>query len=376
MALRVLCIFLVSFLAVESFAQENAQKKLKEIEQSIKSQKKKLAEIKLYESSILDEIEKTNSELLSVETTLRRQKEKIQKTKSEIATLQRDISVLEKRLAGRKEWLKRKLRAVQKYGNIGDIILLLSSSDDIGLIMRRIEYLNRLASYERTLIEGFKTDLVILEKQKASYNELYARLKKEESDAKKTAELLSDKKKKKELTLASIKIEKATYERLLKELNEASRRLTEIIRRTEDEKVVSGEGFRGLKGRLNWPINGKIAVPYGKQKDPRFNSTIFRNGIYIKTSQTEKVRPVYSGKVVFAEWFKGYGQLVIVNHGEGYHTLYANLSEIFLNVGDIINQDTVIGRVGESAMLDSPSLYFEIRYKGKPLDPVQWLKRR
>jgi septal ring factor EnvC (AmiA/AmiB activator) len=80
--------------------------------------------------------------------------------------------------------------------------------------------------------------------------------------------------------------------------------------------------------------------------------------------------------VIFAEWFKGFGQLVIVNHGSGYHTLYGNLSEIFSKVGDIIKEKHVIGRVGTSGMLNAPGIYFEIRYKGKPLDPTQWLKKK
>ena len=80
--------------------------------------------------------------------------------------------------------------------------------------------------------------------------------------------------------------------------------------------------------------------------------------------------------MVFADWFKGYGNLLIINHGEGYHTLYANLSEIFFKVGDIIKVHDTVGKVGESGILNAPSLYFEIRYKGKPLDPVQWLKKR
>jgi septal ring factor EnvC (AmiA/AmiB activator) len=85
---------------------------------------------------------------------------------------------------------------------------------------------------------------------------------------------------------------------------------------------------------------------------------------------------VHNGKVVFAEWFKGYGQLVIVNHGDGYHTLYGSLSEIFTSVGDIIKGKQILGRVGNSGLLNSSGLYFELRYKGKPLDPLQWLHKR
>jgi septal ring factor EnvC (AmiA/AmiB activator) len=98
--------------------------------------------------------------------------------------------------------------------------------------------------------------------------------------------------------------------------------------------------------------------------------------VHIETSADSVARAVHEGKVIFAEWFKGFGQLVIVNHGNGYHTLYGNLSEIFSHVGDIIKENQVIGKVGTSGILNAPGLYFEIRYRGKPLDPAQWLKHR
>jgi septal ring factor EnvC (AmiA/AmiB activator) len=127
---------------------------------------------------------------------------------------------------------------------------------------------------------------------------------------------------------------------------------------------------------LPWPVNGKVAIPYGSQKDPQFDTPVFRNGVHIRTDSAADATSVHSGKVIFAEWFKGFGQLVIVNHGGGYHSLYGNLSEIFSHVGDIIRENQVIGKVGTSGILNAPGLYFEIRYKGKPLDPTQWLKRK
>ena len=163
---------------------------------------------------------------------------------------------------------------------------------------------------------------------------------------------------------------------MIAELNEAAQKLLDIIRESSRTDDYSAKGFGRLKGKLSWPSDGKIAIPYGSQKDPQFDTPVFRNGIHIQTDASADARSVYAGKVIFAEWFKGFGQLVIVNHGSGYHTLYGNLSEIFSRVGDIIKDNQIIGKVGTSGTLNAPGLYFEIRYKGKPLDPVQWLKRK
>jgi septal ring factor EnvC (AmiA/AmiB activator) len=153
-----------------------------------------------------------------------------------------------------------------------------------------------------------------------------------------------------------------------------------MIKRLEEEakaaKKVEGKGFKKLRGRLPWPVYGKILLPYGKQEDPQFKMTTYRKGIEIGSDRGSAVLAVSEGRVVFADWFKGYGLLVIVNHGEGYHTLYANLSEIFHKTGDIIKRRQAVGKVGESGVLNVPSLYFEVRFKGKPLNPINWLRER
>jgi ABC-type Fe3+/spermidine/putrescine transport system ATPase subunit len=181
------------------------------------------------------------------------------------------------------------------------------------------------------------------------------------------------------LRFPSVKREETSYSRMLKELKNASQKILDIIReseKAEKEEPFATKNFSGLKGKLPWPVEGKIAIHYGSQKDPQFNTPIFRSGTYIQSNADSLAKAVHSGKVVFAEWFKGYGQLVIVNHGDGYHTLYGSLSEIFTKVGDIIKGKQAIGRVGNSGIVNSPGLYFELRYKGKPLDPLQWLHRR
>jgi len=102
----------------------------------------------------------------------------------------------------------------------------------------------------------------------------------------------------------------------------------------------------------------------------------FKKGIEIEAKAGDTALSVLGGRVVYADWFKGYGLLLIVNHGKGFHSLYAHLSEIFHKTGDIIKGRQAVGKIGESGLLNVPSLYFEIRYKGKPYDPLKWLRYR
>ena len=187
---------------------------------------------------------------------------------------------------------------------------------------------------------------------------------------------MGEKKREKELILSSVRNEKITRQKMLSELKEAAAKMLEIIRESSKTDDYAAKGIGNLKGKLPWPSEGKVAIPYGQQKDLQFDTPVFRNGIHIQTDASAEARAVHAGKVIFADWFKGFGQLVIVNHGSGYHTLYGNLSEIFSHVGDIIKENQLIGRVGTSGILNAPGIYFEIRYKGRPLDPIQWLKRK
>jgi murein hydrolase activator len=351
----------------------------KKIQKQITTHKEKLDEAKKRESSILTEMENTNKQLKRVETDLKKYKTKLVDTESRILRVEYEISQNKNIIEKHREWIKRKLRAIHKYGYNSDIVMLFLSSDDISQLMRKVKYLQYLTVYEHRIMDNYKGNLETLSEKENQLVSLKKELTRNKEKVKAEEESLAQKKKHKEGLLASVKREETSYSKMLKELKNASQKILDIIReseKSEKEEPFATKNFSGLKGKLPWPVEGKIAIHYGSQKDPQFNTPIFRSGTYIQSSADSLAKAVHSGKVVFAEWFKGYGQLVIVNHGDGYHTLYGSLSEIFTKVGDIIKGKQAIGRVGNSGLVNSPGLYFELRYKGKPLDPLQWLKRR
>ncbi|MFZ6016010.1 MAG: murein hydrolase activator EnvC family protein [Nitrospirota bacterium] len=348
----------------------------KKIQKELKVHKEKLEKTKRREHSILGDLEKTNKQLGLVEAELRKYRKNLRDTESEISKVEAEISLNRSNLERQREWIKRKLRAMYKYGYHSDIVMLLLSAEDISQLVRRWRYLQDITVYEHRVLNNYKDTLKSLDEKEKKLITLRVVLKKNGEKVKAKETDLASKKKDKEILLASVRKEKSSYEKMVKELKEASKRLLEIIRESEKTDTYSARGFSKLKGSLPWPVDGKVAIPYGSHRHPQFNTPVFRNGIHIQASADSPAKAVHSGKVVFAEWFKGYGQLLIINHGDGYHTLYGNLSEIFSKVGDIIKKYQIIGQVGNSGILNAPGLYFELRYKGKPLDPLQWLKRR
>lgn len=374
MFLGLMLIFALLFPSVSEAAAP--EEEFKKIQKKIQEQKRKLAETLDRESSILNDLDAVNIKLSKVETELRKYRRILKQTESEIETVNSGIARTQEDLGKQKDWLARKLRIMQRYGYAGDTVMLLMSAEDISQMMRVWKYLENLTRYEHEVLAGYRANLRALDEKSEKLRMLKAELERNTEKVRTKEKETGERKREKELILSSVRNEKTARQKMLSELKETAKRLLDIIRESSRTDDYSAKGFGPLKGRLPWPSEGRVAIAYGSQKDPQFDTPVFRNGIHIQTDAAADTRSIYAGKVIFAEWFKGFGQLVIVNHGNGYHTLYGNLSEIFSRVGDIIKENQIIGKVGTSGILNAPGLYFEIRYKGKPLDPVQWLKRK
>jgi murein DD-endopeptidase MepM/ murein hydrolase activator NlpD len=115
---------------------------------------------------------------------------------------------------------------------------------------------------------------------------------------------------------------------------------------------------------------------FGAQVHPRFGTRTYRNGVDIEAAQGTEVGAVFTGHVIYTGWFKGYGNLIILDHGHDYYTLYAHVADILVKDGDDVRQGQRIATVGDTGSLSGPRLYFEVRYQGKPQDPEQWLRQQ
>jgi septal ring factor EnvC (AmiA/AmiB activator) len=169
--------------------------------------------------------------------------------------------------------------------------------------------------------------------------------------------------------------EKEFYTKAVKELKEAAQALNETVMylEMEEKERPLPKGFAEMKGKLTLPLNGKI-----HKGVKQFGSNLFkhRNGIYIKGSPREEIRSVFPGRVDYSGWFKGYGQLMIINHGSHYFTVYARLEERLKERGEMVSDGEVVGLAGDLGWDVGPGVYFEIRKGRGHLDPKRWLKIR
>jgi septal ring factor EnvC (AmiA/AmiB activator) len=141
------------------------------------------------------------------------------------------------------------------------------------------------------------------------------------------------------------------------------------------EKNITQLSFSAHKGLLIIPVKGRIISLFGPYKNRKYNITNFRSGIAVKADKGEPIRSVFQGKILYANWFKGYGNMIIIDHGNNYYTVYAHLEEIFKSKGDAVETREVIATVGDTGSMEGAKLYFEVRHHGKPENPLVWLKK-
>jgi septal ring factor EnvC (AmiA/AmiB activator) len=185
-----------------------------------------------------------------------------------------------------------------------------------------------------------------------------------------------------EAFLASIRdrqeVQRAAIEALKEASRELEREIQELSRQSDDRALrrpPSSNPLAASKGLLIFPVKGRLQNAYGPYRLPRLNIQAFRNGIDIAAEKGEPVRAVHAGTVLYASWFRAYGNIVVIDHGDHYYTVYAHLEDVFKSVDNRVEAGDVIATVGDSGAMGETGLYFEIRHYDRPLDPLEWLKR-
>ncbi len=165
--------------------------------------------------------------------------------------------------------------------------------------------------------------------------------------------------------------ERAQEEAAAKRRQAESERAAAEAKQQKPIPLMKGGSFASLKGKLSRPVSGRVAANFG---ETRTGSAKWQ-GILIRAPEGAEVSACAAGTVVFSDWLRGYGNLLIIDHGSTYMTVYANNESVLKNVGDKVRQGEAIASVGKSGIGDEPGLYFEIRYKGKPINPTPWLRK-
>lgn len=394
-ALRGLFALLLVLLALPAAAQSRRedrlqveQRRLLETQRQLKHEREKAAEARRRESSLLAELEEIERRLADKRRELARLDRQVRRVQGEIATLRADIQRLEGYRSDQEQALARRLRLIYRVHAEGPALPLLLGGGDPVERAQVLRHLASVAALDARLIQEYRGTSDRLADRKAREEARRAELAELRAAARQEQAAIDQELARRRQLLARVRDERAYHERMVGELTEAARRLEAFVRELQARQrrlakvppASPGEtprvGFGALRGLLPWPTDGRIVGAFGPQIHPRFGTRTFRNGVDIEAAEGTEVTAVYGGHVVYTGWFKGYGNLIILDHGYDYYTLYAHMAEILVQEGDDVRQGQRIGTVGDTGSLSGPRLYFEVRFQGRPLDPAEWLRQR
>ncbi len=331
------------------------------------------------ESSALSDLAKIDLNRRLILKELAAQNLRMAKTNEDLATLEAEIGRHRTRLEKEQDLIEKTLVTLYKFGR-PDFLQFILQSRDFETFLRESRNLTILAecqedtisSYLRTLDGLRETETDLEEKQvelAALIEGVDFKRKELEAERQKTVALVR-----------RIRRTKSSFENALAELGESTAQLQGMMERIASSEWLLPGPFIPLnerKGKLAWPLDGRVITSFGFQRHPRFNTTIVNNGIEITPRKGQiHVLAVHPGKVAYADYMAGYGNVIIIDHGMSFYSLYGHCAEFLVEAGEMVREGQPIAMVGDSGSLSGECLYFEIRQRAKALNPLQWLKRR
>ena len=370
--------------ALDGTSQEAVERLREEAEAlqfNLREQETDLDRVKRQEGDVLNALDRTNQTLQRHQRQAAALKVEMEELEQKIASTQAAVQDLAQRIRILEAFLSRRLVALYKISRLGAMQLLLPADSVVGALKRQAA-IERILSYDeqsRQTMAAHYAGLQELQAQLMSHQEA-KRLRVAEYE-RQTAAVYRERSHR-EALLARIRsqqeIQRSTIESLKEAARELEREIQSLSRRFEGEVLrtpASSKPLASMKGLLIFPVKGKILNSYGPYRYPRLNIQAFRNGIDIAAERGEPVRAVYAGTILYASWFRAYGNIVVIDHGDHYYTVYAHLEDVFKSVDHKVEAGDVIATVGDSGAMGVARLYFELRHHDRPLDPIAWLNR-
>ena len=369
-----LLIFSPAFQATGKETEADIKKKqIEQIETDLNREKEKFHKFDVKEKDILEQLSLIENEINEKRKIIHEIDYRIGSKKKELKINQKKLNELESALNKIENLLAERLVAFYKNAKRGYMKVLLVT-EDLDLLNHNLKYLRVIMDRDRDMMRelahkkaDYKSQMSVIEEQLDAVGQLEESENSNLGDLKQTLE-------KEVLLLAKIHQEKEFYEVAVKELQSAADYLKDTISNLENNqkynKVSLPKGFSSSKGKLPYPLKGKIFKNVKKKGQSTFEKY---KGVYIEGHFRSEVKAIYPGRVDYSGILKGYGQVIVINHGERYFTISAYLNERKKSEGDRVSPGDVIGYVGEAGLTTGPALYFEIRKGEENLDPLKWL---
>ena len=367
------------------------ERELRELRGRIETLQKDLAKTEGSKSEAADALRESERAISDANRELRDLTRQSRDASKRVAELNADAKAREKALKGQQALLARLLYRHYLAGPSEPLQLLLNQEDP-HQIARRLHYLGYISRAHAVLISDLRSGLARLQDVTREAEREATKLSKVTAEQQAQRRRLEKEKRARGQVLTRISRDLDRQRREITTLKRDEDRLAKLVERlaklmarskpkaaprVRNERVPQGatgdNAFRDLKGRLRLPVRGELTNRFGS---PRSDGGVVWKGLFIVARAGEEVRAVADGRVVFADWLRGFGNLLIIDHGDAYMSLYGNNEALFKQVGDAIRGGEAVGAVGNSGGNADSGLYFELRYQGRPLDPLDWVSIR
>ncbi len=353
---------------------EGRRDDLREIERRIKQLAAGLEKKQSEEKDLKNDLSSLDREMERLLASEKKHKENLAELEQQGRDLDKKIADSRLKSHQRREMVRKRLSVMYRGGQMR-LLRVLFSGNSPSSMAEEYFLLKKVVQHDRELLKAYRRDQDELNRSLGDLELLRKRRQGELDRLEQSRRTLADGQKLKKRLLTRLQQQQSSMTDELAKLKEKAARLQSLVKRLESAKhreyTKKSGVFARQKGHLVWPVDGPVKVGFGTSRLPRLGTLYDCQGIEIEAPLNQPIRASWQGTVIFAKPFKGYGNLVIIDHGDNYYTLYAQASRLLKTVGEkVATGDTV----AYSGFEGAPTVYFEIRYRGTPQDPIAWLK--
>ncbi len=384
---------------------DSKQSELAVLKQRLQTLERDFRKTQATRKGAVDELRQSERAISNAVRQLRRLDSERQRMQGELQTLEQQSAATDARIRQQQAHLAEAFKGAYQRGQ-GDALKLFLNGGNPNQTARDLRYLAHLSRAQHELIDALRADLAqlnALQQQTAHKSEELAKLQAAHEAEQK--QLQADRRAR-QAVLGKLSAQIQQQQRQISNLKRDERNLTQLVERlnrlmaqqaararaTEQARskpaagqtrkpvavntetpvaFSSGQPFSRLKGALRLPVAGELMNRFGA---PREGGGVNWKGLFIRAAQGTPVKAIAAGQVVFSEWLRGFGNLIIVDHGESYMSLYSNNESLYKQVGERVQPGDAIAMVGNSGGQPDAGLYFEMRYQSRPVNPLLWVK--
>lgn len=356
---------------------EQTRAQIKKLEQDIARISKEIESASAQRGKLQGKLRNADVALGQVQRSITENQEAITAREAELEKL--ELQQDELRAAGKKqrERIAAEMKTAWQMGRESQLKMLLSQEEP-DKVARSMAYYRYFFEARNDILEEYRKTLVALEEVQQTIDATLTTLSQRREALQTEEAKLGEAKSKQQSALNQLVASISTKSAKLKKLQTDRKELEKLLEAIEEaivqlELPQNVQGFATAKGQMPWPVAGKHSNRFGR---PRNEGKMRWQGITIPADEGTVVKAIHHGRVVYADWLRGSGLLLIIDHGDGYMSLYAHNQSLLKDVGEWVTSDTPISTVGNSGGQERHALYFEVRYSGKPVDPTKWCQKR